>query len=211
SLAVLLLSGAGLLVRSFLRLQAVEPGFNPERILLVNIAPPLSSNSDQWPAFYQQVSERIAALPGVESAGLSEEMFISGNPDGLLTIERASPDDPEAARIPFRRDVIVGDFFQTLGVPLRAGRFFDSRDNQGGMPVTIINDTMAHRFWPGEDAVGKRFRLGAAQSSNPWLTVVGVVGDMRRQSLERDPISQIFLPHPQSPERRMNLVLRTTG
>src|SRR5262249_12789018 len=159
----------------------------------VNIAPALNSRTDQSPAFYQQVSERVAGLPGVESAGLSEEMFITGNPDGLLTIERASQASPDAARIPFRRDAISGDFFQTLRVPLRAGRFFDSRDNQAGMPVAIINDTMAHRLWPGEHAVGKRFKLGAPQSPSPWLTVVGVVGDMRRQSLERDPIAQIFL------------------
>jgi predicted permease len=210
-LAVLLLSGAGLLVRSFLHIQAVDPGFNPERILLVNIAPALNSKSDQWRAFYQQVNERIAALPGVEVAGLGEEIFITGNPGGLLTIERSSADGSELARIPFRPDAIGEGFFQTLRVPLRSGRFFNAQDSQGSVPVTIINETMARRFWPGEDALGKRFKLGSAQSANPWLTVVGVVGDMRRQSMERHPIAQIFLPHLQSPERRMNLLVRTTG
>src|SRR5262249_13820230 len=86
-----------------------------------------------------------------------------------------------------------------------------SQDNQGSIPVTIINETMARRLWPGELALGKRFKLGDAQSSNPWLVVVGVVGDMRRQNLERESIAQMFLPHLQNPERRMNLLVRTTG
>jgi putative ABC transport system permease protein len=210
-LAVLLLSGAGLLVRSFLHIQAVDPGFNPERILIANIAPDLNSKRDQWRAFYQQLSERIEALPGVESAGLAEEIFITGNPGGLLTIERSSADSSEQASIPFRRDAIGEGFFQTLRVPLRAGRFFNAQDNQGSMPVTIINEMMARRFWPGEEVLGKRFKLGPPQSANPWLTVVGVVGDMRRESMERQPIAQIFLPYLQREERRMNLLVRTTG
>jgi predicted permease len=211
SLAVLLLAGAGLLLRSFGKLQAVDPGFDSERVLLVQTAPARNSTAEQWRVFYQQVSERIAALPGVEAAGLSEEIFISGNPTGLITVERGSADSSApAVRIPFRRDVISEGLFQTLRVPLRTGRFFNAQDNQGAVPVTIINDTMARQFWPGEEALGKRFKLGAAQSANPWLTVVGVVGDMRRQSLERQAIAQIFLPYLQTPERRMNLLVRTT-
>src|SRR5262249_32299605 len=211
SLAVLLLAGAGLLLRSFSKLQAVDPGFDPARVLLVQMTPARNTTADQWRNFYQQVSERIAALPGVEAAGLTEEIFISGNPTGMITIEGASPDSSATARIPFRRDVISEGFFQTLRVPLRTGRFFTAQDNQGAVPVTIINETMARRFWPGEEALGKRFKLGAAQSANQWLTVVGVVGDMRRQSLERQPIAQIFRPYLQSSERRLILLIRTTG
>jgi predicted permease len=210
-LAVLLLSGAGLLLRSFSKLQAVDHGFDATRVLLLQTAPALNSTADQWRVFYQQVIERIATLPGVEAAGLSEEIFISGNPNGLLTVERTSAEAAETARIPFRRDVISGGVFQTLRVPLRKGRFFNAQDNQGAMPVAIINETMAHRFWPGEEALGKRFKQGPARSPGPWLTVVGVVGDMRRQSLERQPIAQIFVPHLQRPERGMNLLIRTTA
>jgi predicted permease len=210
-LAVLLLSAAGLLLRSFSKLQAVDHGFDAARVLLLQTVPALNSTADQWRVFYQQVNERIAALPGVEAAGLSEEVFISGNPNGLLTVERASAEAAETARIPFRRDVISGGVFQTLRVPLRKGRFFNAHDNQGAMPAAIINETMAHRFWPGEEALGRRFKQGSAQSPGPWLTVVGVVGDMRRQGLERQPIAQIFVPHLQSPERGMNLLIRTTG
>ena len=211
SLAVLLLAGAGLLLRSFSKLQAVDPGFDPARVLMVQLTPARNGTADQWRVFYQQLSERIAALPGVEAAGLTEEIFISGNPDGLITIEGASPDSSATARIPFRGDVISEGLFQTLRVPLRKGRFFNAQDNQAAVPVTIINETMARRFWPGEEALGKRFKLGPAQSTNPWLTVVGVVGDMRRQSLERQPIAQIFQPYLQSSERRLILLIRTTG
>jgi putative ABC transport system permease protein len=138
--------------------------------------------------------------------------LISGSPEGLITLESGLTDSAEPARIPFRRDVISGDVFQTLRVPLRTGRFFNEQDNQGAVPVTIINETMARRFWAGEEeALGKRFKMGSAQSRNPWLTIVGVVGDMRRQSLERQPIAQIFLPYLQIPERRMNLLIRTAA
>jgi putative ABC transport system permease protein len=210
-LAVLLLSGAGLLLRSFIQLHAVDPGFDPERVLLVQTTPPRSSTADQWRAFYQQVGERVAALPGIESAGMIEEIMISGNPDGPITVERGSPDSLEPARIPFRRDSIAEGYFQTLRVPLRTGRYFNTQDNAGAVPVAIINETMARRVWPTEEAPGKRFKLGAPQSTAPWLTVVGVVGDMRRQSLEREPIAQIFVPYQQRPERRMNLLIRTTA
>ena len=210
-LAVLLLAGAGLLLRSFSKLQAVEPGFDPTRVLVMQLTPARNGTADQWRVFYQQVSERIAALPGVEAAGLTSEIFIGGNPDGLITIESGSPDSAATARIPFRRDVIGEGFFQTLRVPLRKGRFFNAQDNQAAVPVTIINETMARRFWPGEEALGKRFKLGAPQSTAPWLTVVGVVGDMRRQSLERQPIAQVFRPYLQSSERRLILLTRATG
>ncbi len=211
SLAVLLLAGAGLLLRSFSKLQAVDPGFDPARVLILQLTPERNSTADQWRVFYQQVSERVAALPGVETVGLTSEIFISGNPDGLITVEGAAPDSSATARISFHQDAISEGLFQTLRVPLRKGRFFNARDNQGGVPVTIINETMAHRFWPGEEALGKRFKIAAAQSDNPWLTVVGIVGDMHRQSLERQPITQIFLPYMQSSERRMILMVRTTG
>ena len=211
SLAVLLLSGAGLLVRSFIHIQSVDPGFDPRRVLLVQALPSSSSTSDQWRMFYEQLVERVSALPGVERAGIIHDIFINGNPDGIITIEGRAESLSAQARIPFKRDPISPAFFETMRVPLLKGRFFDDRDRPDSAPVAIINDTMARQFWPGEDAVGKRFKIGPAQSPDPWLTVVGVVGDMRRQSLERQPIAQIFMPFPQSPSRNMNLLVRATS
>src|SRR5262249_39569248 len=130
-LAVLLLAGAGLLLRSFSKLQAVDPGVDPARGLHVQLTPARHSTADQRRRFYRQVSERIAALPGVEAAGLTKEIFISGNPDELIALEGGAPDSSATARIPFRRDVISEGLFQTLRVPLRKGRFFNAQDNQG--------------------------------------------------------------------------------
>ncbi len=211
SLAMLLLLGAGLLVRSFMRLQAVKPGFDAAGVLVAQTAPPRSSTVDQWRVFYQQARESIAALPGVEAAGFTDEILVSGTSEGVITVEDRPADGPAAPRIPLRRDAITDGFFQALRVPLRQGRFFNQQDTQTTMPVAIVNETLARRYWPDGDALAKRFKLGSAQSANPWLTVVGVVGDMRRQGLERQPIAQLFLPHVQSPERRMNLLIRTTG
>jgi putative ABC transport system permease protein len=211
SLAVLLLAGAGLLLRSFSKLQAVDPGFDSARVLHVQLTAEVNRPADQWRSLYQQVSDRIAALPGVEAVGLTKEIFISGSPDGLITIEGAAPESSSTARIPFRRDVISEGLFPTLRVPLLKGRSFNEQDTQGSTRVTIINETMARRFWPGEEPLGKRFKLGAAQSDSPWLTVIGIAGDMRRQSLEREPIAQLFRPYLQSSERRLILLIRTSG
>lgn len=209
SLAVLLLSGAGLLLRSFLQVQAVDPGFDATNVLMLGLSPMSNRTPEQIRVFYQQVSERIAALPGVESAGLINDFLTGGNLDALITTERDAANGAEPARVPLSGDGVSGDFFQMLHVPLRKGRFFDAQDTPDAPPVAIINETMARRFWPNEEALGQRFKHGAAQSAAPWLTVVGVVGDIRRQSLERESVPQVFTPHAQSPSRRMDLLLRT--
>src|SRR5262249_58507120 len=103
----------------------VDPGFDSARVLLIQLTPERNSAADQWRVFYQQLSERVAALPGVVDVGLTTEIFISGNPDGLITIEGASTDSSATARIPMRRDVISAGFFQTLRFPLRARRLFN--------------------------------------------------------------------------------------
>lgn len=211
SLAVLLLSGAGLLLRSLMRLDAVDPGFQTDRVLLIQTTLPQNSGADQWRNFYQQALERIAALPGVESAGMINDFLTSTNPDGMVTIERDASGNSDPARLPLNRDPVSEGFFQTLRVPLLKGRFFNAQDHQGSIPVAIINETMMRRLWPSDDPLGKRLKLGAAQSPAPWLTVVGVVGDMRRQTLEQQSFAQIFYPHLQNPTRNMNLLIRASA
>lgn len=209
-LAVLLLSGAGLLVRSFLQVQAIDPGFDSTNVLTIGLSPMSNRTAEQHRVFYQQVSERIAALPGVESAGLINDFLTTGNLDALITTERDATNGQEPVRVPLIGDGISGGFLQTLRVPLLKGRFFNALDSENAPLVAIINETMARRFWPNEEALEQRFKHGPAQSAAPWLTVVGVVGDMRRQSLERESIAQVFTPHAQSPSRRMILLIRTT-
>jgi putative ABC transport system permease protein len=113
--------------------------------------------------------------------------------------------------MPFRSDEASAGAFTVIGAPLLRGRLFSDQDGQGGAPVTIVNEAMARRLWPDADPVGRRFKFGRAASQAPWLTVVGVVGDMRREGLEREPIPQIFEPLAQNPSRLATLLVRTSG
>src|SRR5262249_25663816 len=133
-------------------------------------------------------------------------------------IQRRNPDYPiivegrvvEASGEPLSSDAVSPGLFQTIGVPLVKGRDFSDQDSRGGLPVVIVNETLARRYWPGEEPVGKRIKLAAAQSREPWLTIVGVVGDMRRQGLEKQAIAQTFRPYLQRDTSFMDVVARTT-
>jgi predicted permease len=207
ALAIVLLVGAGLLIRSLWSLDNVDPGFRPDRVLLVSLSTAALGSDAPRADFFNRVLEQVESLPGVESAGIIGDFFVGGNPEQILTIE-GSP--TTSALVRFRRDEVSGGFFRTVGTPLLKGRFFTAEDRADSTPVAIVNEAMARRLWPGRDPVGDRFKLGAADSRNPWVTVVGVVGDMRRQGLENEPIPQIFEPLAQNPGRLANLLVRTS-
>jgi predicted permease len=216
ALAIVLLAGASLLIRSLQSVEHVDPGFQPRGILTVGLSTtalrtPLSKV--QRADFYQRVLEQVESVPGVSSAAMIGNFFIGGNPEQIVTIEGDSRG--VSVRMRLRREEISSGFFQTVGAPLVAGRFFHKtdgalNDNPETPRVAIVNDTMARRLWPGRDPVGKRFKLGAADSRAPWYTVLGVAGDMRRQDLETEPIPQIFEPLVQDPSRLMTLLVRTS-
>jgi len=208
ALAIVLLVGAGLLIRSLWSVENVDPGFRPERVLSVALATPAFMATAQRANFYNGVLEQIESLPGVESAGVTSELFIGGNPERVLTTEGDAR--PVSERLRFRSDEVSGRFFKALGTHLLRGRFFSVEDGPDSPRVAIINDAMARRLWPGRDPVGKRFKLGPGDSDSPWFTVVGVVGDMRRQGLEKEPIPQMFEPLAQNPPRRAILLVRTS-
>jgi len=193
-MAVMLLCGAGLLVRSFVAIQAVAPGFRTERVLLMRINLPRSrygGNGDpRTEAFYQLALERINALPGVQSTGAIGDFFIEHNPDLTVVVEGHPPVTPDQAIPPLTSSGISSGYFQTMGVPLLRGRFLSDQDRGQGSPqVVIINEAMARNFWPGEDPIGKRFKH---PGPSPWRTVVGVVGDMRQQGQEKQAVPQFF-------------------
>jgi putative ABC transport system permease protein len=144
----------------------------------------------------------------VERAGVIGDLFIGNAREQLLTAEGDAGTVSEPLR--FRRDEVSTDFFTTLGTPLLRGRFFSIGDGPDAPRVAIINDAMARRSWPGRDPVGRRFTLGPRDSDGPWYTVVGVVGDMRRQGLEREPVPQMFEPLAQAPPRSVDLFVRTS-
>jgi putative ABC transport system permease protein len=204
ALAIILVFGANLLIRSLVEVGRVEPGFETANVLMANLS--VESSSDRI-AFYEQAVQDVRAIPGVRATGIVEDLFISGAPNREVTIEGSA--SAETAFVPMRIDAIAGDFFEAAGVPLRAGRGFSRDDGADATPVAIVNETMARRFWPGETPVGKRFHSGGPQSGAPWIEVVGVVGDMYREGPEKAPIPQVFRPYVQEPSRNMVLLVRT--
>ncbi len=224
ALAVLLLAGAGLMIRSFLKLQAIAPGFNTESVLLVRtgltpglrpvVTPPRDSGAAMFATredLFARVSERVSGIGGVRSVGLIGSFLASGPADESITVEgRSADDDGRTAGELATMDVDPG-FFQTMGVPLVRGRFFTRADAldkirlffngaKGVLPIpprtpaaeaAIVNQTFVRRFFPAEDPIGKRFHIG-----NPgryyWYQIVGVVGDMHRRGLERQPIAEWY-------------------
>jgi predicted permease len=208
ALAIILLVGAGLLVRSLWSVETVDPGFRPERVLSMQLSTSALTTNAQRSDFYSRVLEQIEALPFVQSAGIIGDLFIGGNPEQILTIE--GDERTVSERLRFRRDEVSAGLFKALGTPLLRGRSFSVKDGPDSPRVAIINDKMARRLWPGRNPVGRRFKLGSGNSGSLWLTVVGVVADMRRQGLENEPIPQMFEPLPQNPSRLATLLVRTS-
>ena len=209
ALAVVLLTGAGLLIRSFLRLQAVDLGFKPERVLTMKVIVPEAKSGTQKAAFYQQAFERLNALPGVQAAGAISHVFLETNPDIAIKVEGRPPSGQAPGAL--MDDVVSSGYFTTMGISLLKGRFFSDQDGTESPRAAIINETMARRFFLGEDPIGKRFKYGDPQSRGTPLTIIGVVKDMRRQGLEKQPISQIFIALSQNPNRGMTLAVRTVS
>jgi putative ABC transport system permease protein len=156
------------------------------------------------------VLETIQAVPGVRNAGIIGDLFITNSREQTVTVER--DDQTVSERLQFARDEVSPDFFKAIGTPLLRGRVFSIGDGPDAPPVAIINDAMARRSWPEQNPVGRRFKLGLRDSEHPWYTVVGVVGDMRRQGLEREPFPQMFASLAQSPPpRTVSLFIRTSS
>jgi predicted permease len=208
ALAIMLLVGAGLLTRSLLNVQNVESGFSTHRVVSLQLASPVYPSTAQRVNYFERVLEQARAVPGVEKAAIASEFFIGGSPEQTVTVEGSTTGLPERLRV--RRDEITPDFFDTVGTPLLRGRLFTAADDANAPPVAIINDRMARRLWPGQDAVGRRFKLGGAAANTPWFTVVGIAGDMRRQGPEQEPTPQMFESLAQNPSRLVTLLVRTS-
>jgi len=208
ALAIVLLVGAGLLIRSLRSVENVDLGFRPERVLSLAVASPPFLAPAQRAGFFNRVLEELQPLHGVESAGIIGDLFIGGNPERVLTTEDDGRTTSEHLR--FRTDEVSGGLFTALGTRLLRGRFFSESDGPNSPRVAIINEAMARRLWPGRDPVGRKFMAGPIDSGNPWRTVVGVVGDMRRQGLESEPIPQMFEPLAQNPGRLATVLVRTS-
>jgi len=198
ALSLVLLIGAGLMIKSFSRLQRVDLGFNPDRLASMNIQ--LSRTKYQGPLsaqFFRQLIEQVEAMPGVESAGAISAIFIDALPNSTNFTVEGKPPVPAAEQIETPVDLVTPSYFRTMGIALLKGRELSEQDGLESPPVAVINDTFARRFWPGEDPIGRRFKFGDSGSNAPWMTIVGVVGDMRRTGLDVDVRCETFLPYTQ--------------
>ncbi len=202
ALALLLMSTAGLLIHSFLRVRATELGFRPDHLLVMRIDLHVGRTIEQQAAYFEQAVARAESLPGVQSAAAISG-FLRTDPEDSVEIEGHPLQHPGPCE-----DLMTGHYFQTSGVPLLRGRTFSSQDRRGSLPVAIVNEAMVRTDWPNEDPIGKRFRF---KTSDPWLTVVGVAGNMRRQGIENPIAPQVLLPHRQGEDNMMDVIVRTTG
>ncbi len=212
SLAVVLVVGAGLLIRSFERLLAVSPGFDPRNLLTVKIDLPDTkySKPGQSVAFFHQLLDRVRAIPGVESA--SGNAFLpftgAGSATDFYVVGRPVPPAGERPVVDVR--VIEPDYFHTMKIPLLRGRFFNEREETEESHVVIISEAMARETWPNEDPIGQQVVIERKDQDVP-STVVGVVGDVKHAGLDSPPKATSYWPHPELTYNFMSLAIRTAG
>ncbi len=207
SLSLVLLIAAGLLLTSFARLQRVEPGFNPEGVFTAQLVlPPQRYDREKLVAFYEQLYQRLATLPGTTSAALTDRVPLTAaqTPAPVAVVGRPLP--PMSERPHANRHLVSPRYFHTLGIPMRAGRDFDERDSARVPHVAIVNETFARRHFPGEDPIGRTLITGMGQLPSQ---IVGVVADVRSTSLNTPPEADYFLPALQRPETFTNVLVRT--
>jgi putative ABC transport system permease protein len=214
ALSLVLLVGAGLLIRSFMRLQQFDLGFNPNNLATMRIQLPGTKYREpaQVDAFYKQLFERIESVPGVKSVGAISDVFLTDTPNSTnFSIEgRPVPIGADSIEVPL--DSVSPGYFRAMGIPLLSGREFDDRDVRDSTPVVIVNETFVRRFFADEEPLGKRFVYGQpGPDNNNWITIVGVVGDMRRTGFDRPVRPETFLPQSQNPSGTLTIVARSAG
>jgi putative ABC transport system permease protein len=197
ALALILLVGAGLLIRSFGKLLETQPGFRPGHVLTLNVPLPreMYPHAAQITGFYKQLLRRVSNLPGVESAGLSSDLPLHASEGVSIVIEGRSAVEGQTRRA-IVQSWVQGNYFQTMGIPLMEGRWFTPADRLNSPPVAVVSLSMARQFWPGQNAMGKRIRFGVYA---PWETIVGIVGNV-----SQGPLSQPLEPHVYRPYRQLS-------
>jgi predicted permease len=213
ALALVLLVGAGLLIKSFLNLLRVNPGFNPENVLTIplSLPPAVYREGRQQTAFFEQALRRIEALPGVRVAGVTSSTPLGGSTRGSNFSIQEQPPIPPGARPNATLYAVSTKYFEAMGIPLLGGRGFTEMDAQDAARVVIINETLARRFFPEGDAIGKHLMIEAPVPGEPTpLEIVGIVGNVKHFGLERESGPQIYEPYLQHPYPGMTLVVRAS-
>jgi putative ABC transport system permease protein len=213
ALAMVLLAGAGLLIRSFTQLRRVDPGFQPASALTFRISLPDSAyeKEAQQSGFFDELLRRLAALPGVRSVGAVQGLPLSGGGFNLSFEVKGRPPLPPAKQPSMEVRVASTDYFRTIGIPVLRGRGFERSDTPSSRQVVVISETAVRRFFPGEDPIGQWITIGWGRPDGPKAggEVVGVVGDVKELGLAEANPPEIYLPQAQLPIRSMDVVLRT--
>ena len=209
AMALVLLVGAGLLVQSLLRLQRVNPGFDPNNVLTLNLDLPGNQYSpEQSVAFFRQAVERIESLPGVSAVSTASHLPLSGDVAVTGFNIDGQPTDP-ANRPRGQIQAVSPGYFQTMGIPLTSGREFTARDDQNSPPVLIVNEALVRQYFPNENPIGKRLEPSFSMSGKPEMKeIVGVVGDVKHRGLNAKAPPEIYFPHAQMPLSSMTIIVR---
>ena len=213
ALSLILLVGAGLLIRSFAELSSVRPGFEARGVVTFWQALPKAryGESDQQTQFFDKLLTKLTSLPGIEAAGMVSPLPFSGNDQGrtFTVIGKPAPApgmEPSASLL-----TTDGAYFHTLRIPLKKGRMFEARDRKDSTPVVIINETFAQKYFPNESPLGQRLDIGGrVAEGKPACEIVGVVGTVKHGSLAEDNTPEFYLPFAQNPDRYMDLAVRTS-
>jgi putative ABC transport system permease protein len=211
ALCVVLLVSAGLLTRSLVALSRVNPGFDPSHVLTMQFRLPaaLYDTEDKIAAMFTQTITEVRAVPGVRHAALVRATPLNGNGEMVPYDVEGRAEDPQ--RLPSgHRNIVSGDFFETMRIPVLGGRDFSAEDRRSTMPVAIVNEQLAERIAPQASALGKRLRLSPSEGT-PWMTIVGVVGNAKHFRLSENQPDQVYVPFTQMPLVFTELVVRTDG
>jgi putative ABC transport system permease protein len=214
SLALVLLVVAGLMIRTIVAYQLIEPGFDINNLLTMRVSLPERDyvTERQRREFFERALSLIAAQPGVESVGAVTRLPLVGgsrNARRSLAIEGRAVDANDK---PWAIDLVVGPgYFDAIGIRLQSGRQLSAEDTADAPRVAVISRTMAGKYWPNEEPLGKRFRFENSTGDEAWITVAGVVGDVRNDDVDAPPLPQVYLPHAQNAVGDLSLVIRTSG
>jgi putative ABC transport system permease protein len=215
ALSMLLLTGAGLLIKTFANLRATKPGFDPSHAVVAGLILPKAKYPDpeKHRQFFEQVLPKLAALPGVEAAGAAFPMPFSNNDSGSIFSIVGQPPRPSGQELEASHLTITPDYFRAMRTPLLSGRAFNSSDTKDSPPVVIVNDVLAQRYFPSGNAIGQQIVLthGKKDGLSAPKEIVGIVGGSRHESLAIQPLPEFYIPAAQDPQRRMDVVIRAVA
>jgi predicted permease len=212
ALSLVLLVMAGLMIRSFAKLTNIDPGMSTANVMSMrmNRSPSKSQDGANNGIFFQQVIDRVKTVPGIEAAGVASHMPFAGTEEWPITVESVANAGAQTQSIDTR--TVSADYFNTMQIPLVGGQVFSSDDGPQAAPVVVVNESMVNRYWSNQDPLGKRIKIGNADSKSPWFVVKGVVKDSAQAALDQETRPEVYFALGQMAGRyrRMNLAVRTS-